>query len=286
MTFTATVVQVMIASPSDLSAERAVLRSVMADWNDHHTTRTGIVALPLAWESHAVPQMGGRPQAILNEQITDSADVLVALFWTRLGSPTGDAPSGTVEEIRRHSGAGKPTLVYFSEVPVRPDSVDDEQYKALKAFRLECQAKGLIDTFESVTDLSDKFFRHLTRLLPEKFASRAAPSQPTVAGDVSGVQTPTLSREAQLLLKAASQDAHGQILFLRVLGGPRIQVSGRNFNEPGNPRSQALWEGAVEELESLGLVKTLSYKREMFALTKEGYGVADRLPESGPVGAA
>lgn len=68
MTFTATAVQVMIASPSDVSAERGVLRSVIADWNDLHTVRTGLVALPLAWESHSVPQMGARPQAILNER--------------------------------------------------------------------------------------------------------------------------------------------------------------------------------------------------------------------------
>lgn len=279
MTLAATVVQVMIASPSDVSAERGALRSVMADWNDLHSARTGIVALPLAWESHSVPQMGVSPQAIINDQITDLADVLVAVFWTRLGTPTADAPSGTVDEIRRHILAGKPTLLYFSEAPVRLDSVDDEQYRALKDFRRECQAQGLIETYDSVADLRDKFFRHLTRLLPEKFASGALP----LPAAESGVSMPSVSREAQSLLKAASADAQGQILFLRVFGGPRIQVSGRSFNEPHNPRSQALWEGAVEELENLGLIKALSYKREIFALTQDGYALADRLPENGPV---
>jgi len=272
----------MIASPSDVSAEREVLRGAMADWNDLNATRTGLVVLPLAWESHSVPQMGGRAQAILNEQITDYADVLVAVFWTRLGSPTGESPSGTVEEIRRQAGAGKPTLVYFSEAPVRLDSVDEDQYQALKSFRKECEAKGLIDTFDSVADLREKFFRHLTRLLHEKFASGVAPS----LSAVSNVPTPRLSREAESLLKAASKDAHGRILFVRVIGGPRIQVSSRTFNEPGSARSQAVWEGALEELEGLGFLRALNYKREMFGVTKEGYAVADLLPDSGPSGAA
>lgn len=278
MSVSATLVQVMIASPSDLAAEREVLRTVMADWNDLHATRTGIVALPLAWESHSVPQMGAPPQSIINHQITDSADVLVAVFWTRLGSPTGSSPSGTVEEIRRHIGAGKPALVCFSDAPVRPDSVDDEQYRALKEFRRECKSQGLIDTFDSVAELRDKFFRHLTRLLPEKFSSGPSISP----ASAPNVPMPTISREAYALLQAASRDAHGQILFLRVLGGPRIQVSGRSFNELRDARSLAAWEGAVEELESLGLVKALSYKREIFALTREGYALVDRLPDSGP----
>jgi hypothetical protein len=29
----------------------------------------------------------------------ESGDILMGVFWTRLGTPTGKAPSGTVEEI-------------------------------------------------------------------------------------------------------------------------------------------------------------------------------------------
>jgi len=267
----------MIASPSDVSAEREVLRAAMRDWNDLHTSRTGIVALPLSWESHSVPQMGSRAQAILNKQITDCADVLVAVFWTRLGSPTGDFPSGTVEEIRRHVRAERPAFLYFSQAPVRLDSVDDEQYQALKVFRKECEAQGLIDTFDSLTELREKFSRHLTRLLPEKFA----PDLPAIPSVASIVPTPKISREAEAMLKAASKDPQGCILVLRVIGGPRIQVAGRAFNEQGNPRSQAAWESALDELEGLGLVKDVAFKREMFRLTKEGYALADRLPDGG-----
>lgn len=71
--------------------------------------------------------MGDRPQAIINKQLLEQSDLLVAVFWTRLGSPTGATNSGTVEEIEEHLAAKKPTMLYFSSAPVRPDSVDNEQ---------------------------------------------------------------------------------------------------------------------------------------------------------------
>lgn len=282
MRFSANVVQVMIASPSDVATERQVLRTVMADWNDLHAERTRTVVLPLAWESHAVPQMGGRAQEFLNTQVLDSADILVAVFWTRIGSPTGDEPSGTVEEIRRHVKAGRPAMVYFSEAPVRLDSVDDGQYRALREFREECEANGLIETYDSPSDLRDKFFRHLTRTLAEHFGSPADVPSPLPVP----APTAVLSREAQSLLRAAAEDPNGQILVLRVIGGPFIQVRGRRFNEPKDPRSKALWEGAIEELQRLGLVKDRGYKREVFGLTKEGYAAADLLPAEASGGTA
>jgi len=42
-----------------------------------------------------------------------------------------------------------------------------------------------------------------------------------------------------------------------------------------NPRSQALWENAMKELEEFELIESTNYKREMFKVTKLGYEVAD-----------
>jgi hypothetical protein len=60
------------------------------------------------WELDATPQFGLDPQAAVNEQLVDSSDILVAILWTRLGSPTPRSPSGTVEEITRFVDAKKP----------------------------------------------------------------------------------------------------------------------------------------------------------------------------------
>ena len=57
---------------------------------------------PVGWETHSVPELGDRPQAIINRQILRESDLLIAVFWTRIGTATGAHPSGTVEEIEEH----------------------------------------------------------------------------------------------------------------------------------------------------------------------------------------
>lgn len=87
-----------------------------------------------------------------------------------------------------------------------------------------------------------------------------------------------LSSEARILLKAAVS-ADGQILCVLVMGGMIIQIGGRNYTEGADARSQAMWEGAIGELEKMGLLLSLGDKREIFKVTREGYDAADRITD-------
>lgn len=89
MAYDAKVLDVMIASPSDVTTEHRVIREVLDEWNIVNARERRLVLLPCSWESHAAPLMGDRPQAIINRQVLKHADLLIAVFWTRLGSPTG-----------------------------------------------------------------------------------------------------------------------------------------------------------------------------------------------------
>src|SRR5258708_4201917 len=141
MSYIAQVLKIMIASPGDVAAERNVIRDVVHDWNATHSEERAQVLLPIGWETHSAPEMGDRPQEIINRQLLRGCDLLIAVFWTRIGSPTGKADSGTVEEIEEHIAAGKPAMVYFSGAPVHLESVQAEQYAALKQFRESCRQR-------------------------------------------------------------------------------------------------------------------------------------------------
>src|SRR5580693_2331673 len=106
MPFRADTYRVMIASPSDLTEERIVATDAVNDWNAQHAAAEGVVLLPVRWETHATPTSGVRPQEAINSQLTDASDILVGMFWTKLGTSTGVAESGTVEEIDRFANAG------------------------------------------------------------------------------------------------------------------------------------------------------------------------------------
>ena len=165
MPYKATIYRLMIASPSDVANERSIIPEVINNWNAVHSLTTGAVLLPVKWETHSTPQMGERPQSIINKQLVEQSDALVGIFWTRLGTPTGEAESGSVEEIQKFVSARKPVLLYFSNSPVVPEDVDLEQYKKLKEFKEACFKEGLVDTYDSIEQLREKLNRHLVNVV-------------------------------------------------------------------------------------------------------------------------
>lgn len=281
MTFDATACNVMIASPSDVQVERNIVRDVIHEWNAVNASTRRIVLLPVGWETHSSPLMGDHPQSIINWQVLKNSDLLIAVFWTRLGTPTQNSVSGTVEEIEEHVSAGKPAMIYFSSEPVAMDSVDQDQYAALTRFKNDCKARGLFDSYESTVEFHDKVRRHLaltlnsnpylTALFPTAIGVIAA-----LTGATEATGAPSLSREAkELLLEAVA--GGGDILVIAWIGGSSVQANGRNFVEPNDPRSRAIWESAVGELDRNGLVQPVGHKGEIFRVTREGYDAADLL---------
>jgi hypothetical protein len=171
--FDAKVVRVLIASPGDTGAARKLLREIVEDWNGLNAEESGVMLLPVMWERDSTPEMGERPQAILNRQLVEAADVVIGVFWTRLGTPTGTAESGTVEEIEQFIAADRPTLLYFSDQPIVPSSVDVEEYARLTVFKKSLQDRGLYDSYASDSELWRKVSAALTRVMRDRFRVEA-----------------------------------------------------------------------------------------------------------------
>lgn len=161
MSFAAKVVRILLASPSDLQQERAVATEAIYDWNTQHAEAESVVLLPVAWETHATPRSNVRPQQAINEQLVDKSDLLIGMFWTRLGTSTGVADSGTVEEIERFVAAGKPALLYFSGRPIEPDAFDHKQNRRLKDFKETTNRNALTATYNSLDNLRQLINRAL-----------------------------------------------------------------------------------------------------------------------------
>jgi hypothetical protein len=276
--FTAIGINVMIASPSDVAQERQVARDLIHEWNDTNAQDQRIVLLPMGWESHSSPKMGDRPQAIINSQVLNQCDLLVAIFWTRLGTSTGEFASGTVEEITKHVADGKTAMVYFSNAQIAPDRFNHVQYEAVKAFREQCKAQGLFHEFSSPAQFRDDFRRHLALTIQREFSQNGLASILDFA--TPQANSVTLSKDAQELLLEASRDRSGYIMWISALSSFDIQTNDKGFVEEGNPRSEAKWKKAVQELERNGLVERLS--ESVFQITSDGYEMADKIaPQSG-----
>lgn len=269
MPFEATAYRVMIASPSDVRTEREIVRTVIHEWNAAHSWTRRIVLLPVAWETHSTPSIGERPQEIINRQVLKDCDLLVAVFWTRIGTSTGEYDSGTVEELERHIAEGRPALLYFSNQPAMPDSIDQEQYAALRDFKNHMQKKGLVNSYDSVEKFRDGLRQHLTITLngPEFLKTVAQP--PT-----ESILPPRISDDGLELLRTAAA-GDGEILRAEMMSGTIIQAGGRQFIVEGNQRSEARWREAIEDLLDAGAIVSVGSKNEVFRVTAAGYKIVD-----------
>lgn len=290
MSYEATIYQIMIASPSDVIKERQIIRDRILEWNSINSFDKKIVLMSIGWETHTAPVMGDRPQEIINKQILNNSDLLIGIFWTRIGTPTGEAISGTVEEIEKHVKLGKPAMIYFSKVPVLPDSIDQHQYELLKNFRSQCEQKlGLIEYYNSIIDFEKKVNRQLSILINTndyfKINSKINLAEEEIdrqieETDEREILISELSEEARTLLMEASQDSNGQILKMSALGGTFIiQTNRNNLIRDNNAKEKAIWESALGELIANDLAKEIGYKDEMFQLTRYGYEIAEILLE-------
>jgi len=180
VTYKATVHRVLIASPRDVTEERSVIADVLLDWNAAHSVRTASALVAVMWETHTTPEMGQRPQEIINRQIVRDCDLLVGAFWTRIGTATGAAVSGTVEEIQEFRKAGKPVMLYFSNAPVSLSEVDQDQYTRLVTFKDECRREGIVEIYETAAEFREK----LTRQLAITLGSLLSQARPEASLDV------------------------------------------------------------------------------------------------------
>jgi hypothetical protein len=180
------VYEVLIASPGDVVSERVVVAEVVEDWNAANASHFGIMLQSRRWELDSRPELGERPQAIINRQIVNGSDILIAMFSTKLGSPTGVSASGTAEEIERLRSMDKPVLVYFSKAPLARTH-DPDQLKRLNEYKSELREKGLYCEFETDEDLRRQVSRHLAGTMSAlaKAAQNQKPPQTTPSARVS-----------------------------------------------------------------------------------------------------
>jgi len=186
MNKTRDVLRLFLASPNDVSAERRITETIVAELNRTTAPRLGFLLDLILWED-MLPDMGDAEQIILDQADLDETDVFVGILWNRFGTPTARADSGTEEEFRaayrawRKNGAPR-ILFYFSNRPATINLEAELQQKGrVLAFRHEVESLGLIRTYSDIDDFEGLLRRDLTLCLFDAAArkrgeSAAAPS--------------------------------------------------------------------------------------------------------------
>lgn len=170
-------IRVLIASPGDVIIERELLLDKLETKfrREHYEERCGARIVVDGWE--VVASQTGYPQDIIHADLVTKANVILAVFRHKLGSPTIDlktgkdrAASGTAEELLyaiRNKEIANPPLgmaYFYANAPVISlDSIDltrvQEDWERLKEFRNEIKNEILYKSYsieETILDVVAK----------------------------------------------------------------------------------------------------------------------------------
>src|SRR5690349_14720600 len=103
VTVTRRKVRIFVSSPDDVPSERIQCGEAVAELN-----QTLVALLPGAgvelelvrWETHTHPELTVGPQAAVDDQLAADYEIFIGIMWTRFGTPTSSAGSGTEHEFR------------------------------------------------------------------------------------------------------------------------------------------------------------------------------------------
>ena len=167
-----TIFTVFVASPGDVAEERAAVARCVEELNGGIAKSRGVRLELVRWETNVRPALG-RPQGVVNAQTGPMSEhaLFVGIMWSRFGTSTGVADSGTEEEFRLAKEAfeanGRPEVMfYFSQKPLSVGGVDTmEQALKVARFKDEVQKLGITGSFRDADDFENVVRRDLTNWL-------------------------------------------------------------------------------------------------------------------------
>lgn len=170
-----TILQVFVASPRDLADERAALEDVIRELNSTWSRTLGYRLDLVRWETHAVPGLGRDPQDVVNRSVPQDCDIFIGMLWSRFGTPTSRAESGTQEEFHmalkryRHDPSSVRIMFYFKDEPLAPSEMDPEQLRQIQAFRTSLgNLGGFYWKFNTVEEFQNLVRVHLSRVVQDR----------------------------------------------------------------------------------------------------------------------
>ncbi|EJL6980335.1 hypothetical protein [Vibrio cholerae] len=191
-----TIINVFVASPGDVSDERSALESIISELNRTWSRSLNLRLELVKWETDIHPGFGKYPQDVINQQLNDEYDIFIALFWSKVGSPTDVAESGTIEEFERayqkhkNDPSSLDIMVYFKDQAIPPSKMDYVQLQKLQSLKVQMGEKGgLYWTFDSTEDFENLLRGHLSRVAQSWSNKLSVKESPEPIGDPKMVES-------------------------------------------------------------------------------------------------
>lgn len=158
----------LISCPGDVQKEKEIIWKAVSRFNELYSDVLNISIRPRDWKHSSFPQSGDSPQQLLNEQFVNDCDAAVAIFWSRFGTPTDEYDSGTEEEIEIMLAKKRQVFLYFSDSPISPSLLENDQHNKILEFKKKYTDKGIYYSYNTVEEFEEMFFAHLSQYFLSK----------------------------------------------------------------------------------------------------------------------
>ena len=255
---------IMIGAPSDVLVYAEIAINCVNQWNVLNTFSNRIALIPSHWSLSSFPSLEDSAQRVINSELVDGSDALIAIFGSRLGSPTKDSVSGTVEEIQKHVQVGKHVMVFFrTSIDA---NVDLGQIKLLQDFKNSLN--GLYATFDNEVDFRQKLSEKLHLFVQKKLTNNSSVSISSPKSEVE-----FSSDEIEIIKKWTKSNA-SYLSFHSFIGGRSAFSFGGLMVETSNPKETAEMEDFVKRMLACGYIEITGYVKKgnaKYRLTLLGY---------------
>lgn len=174
------VLRTFLASPGDVAAERAAAGQVVEELNLAWSRFLGLSLELVRWETHAWPGADVDPQALINRQIGDEYELFIGIMWSRLGTATHRADSGTEEEFERAYARhvvdrGSVRIMFYFKSAPPPADAEPAQLAKVAEFRERIEREGVLSwPFEDEQTFASLLRLHLSRQVQDFCGRRPA----------------------------------------------------------------------------------------------------------------
>jgi hypothetical protein len=170
---TRAVLRTFLASPEDVAPERELASQIVQELNLIWSRFLGLMLELVRWETHAYPGVGVDLQALINNQIGDEYELFIGVMWSRFGTPTNRAGSGTEEEFERAYARHQADpdsvriMFYFKSAPP-PPAADAAQCSQVIQFRQRLGGEGVLYwMYENDQNFTTHLRLHLSRQMQD-----------------------------------------------------------------------------------------------------------------------
>jgi len=168
----------------------------------------------LDWTKDTRPLFAADRQESINAQI-GPYEIFVGIFGERIGTRTGRAESGTVEEyeqaVAEFAEHGRPVpMLYFRKSQIdRPNRDELEQLSRLVAFEERVRPFGHTRDYDDARQFGLMFLEHLAGTIDDEF-------RPSIAADRAAAESPPAEQGADAEADEPAAATEGDLLGLRL----------------------------------------------------------------------